>query len=116
MRRNTFAYWRAAPHMQCPLVVNRGMSSECRLVARSELVFIYHYTRLDHPNRSAKKNLPKQESLILSNRAGRIPAYPQENKTAMAKKATSAPMKAAPKKGAVVPAKKGAAAPMKKGR
>jgi hypothetical protein len=62
-----------------------------------------------------KRISPKQEPLILSNRAGRIPAHPQENETTMAKKATPAPMKAAPKKGAAVPAKKGAAAPMKKG-
>jgi len=59
MARNTFSYWRRVPHMQCPLVVNRGLPSECRLVARSDLVFIYHYTRLDHPNRAVKKRLPK---------------------------------------------------------
>lgn len=45
MKHRTFAYWQAATGMQCPLVINEGEPSECRLVARGQHVHIYHYSQ-----------------------------------------------------------------------
>lgn len=45
MKHRTFAYWQAATGMQCPLVINEGEPSECRLVARGRFVHIYHYSK-----------------------------------------------------------------------
>lgn len=79
MSRQTFAYWRATPNMECPLVVNQGEPSEVRLIARGRHVHIYHYTKNFRPNRRAA--------------AGRHPANPTPKTPhpTMAKKATSAP-------------------------
>ena len=78
----------------CPLIVNQGEPSEARLLARGDEVHIYRWTK---PFRPLGRTV-----------AGRIPANPKRRQNTMAKKAT-APMKPAPKKGAMkpAPAKKG---------
>lgn len=98
MRLHTFSFWRFMPHKTCPLIVNQGQPSEARLLARGDEVHIYRYTKPFRPEgRTA---------------AGRTPTNPKRKQTTM-KKATAAPMKAAPKKGAMksAPSKM----PMKKG-
>lgn len=53
MKLRTFAFWRNASYPgqpAPPLVVNAGLPSEARLIARGDKVFIYAYTGLDHPD------------------------------------------------------------------
>jgi hypothetical protein len=100
MNIQTFAYWRVAPDMECPLVVNQGEPSEVRLIARGRYVHIYHYTKNFRPKRRAA--------------TGRNPANQTTPQNTMAKKAPApAAKKAAPAKmpvakiGSKMPAKKG---------
>lgn len=89
MKRRTFAYWRAAPDMQCPLVVNEGEPSECRLVARGRFVHIYHYSKDFCPLTASRRRTA----------SGKQPNPIPTMKT---------PMKAAATKGAMKGAAKGA--------
>jgi len=99
MNRDTFAYWRRTPSVVCPLVINPGQPSECRLVARGKHVHIYHYTRLDNPKRSRKSHLARPTSKPHREEPGNQPNSIPTMKT---------PMKGAAKKAATKGAAKGA--------
>jgi len=99
MTYHTFSYWRHAPAMSCPLIINRDEPSEARLVARGDYVFIYRYTK---PFRPKPANRRRTDS-----------GNPQRKQTM---KKAAAPMKATAKKGAMKPAPaKAGMMPMKKG-
>jgi hypothetical protein len=101
MTRTTFSFWTQFCRTGLPLVVNQGLPSEARLLARGDNVHIYIRTRIP----PIRANRPRTDSGNIST--------PKQN--TMAKKATSTPAPFPAKKGGKKPAPAPAKPATKKG-
>jgi hypothetical protein len=91
--KDTFSFWSNVDHRTLPLLINPGTPSECRLLARGNLVYIYQYTQSRRQRQAALNGIQQT-----------TPSTPPHT---MAKKAPAAPAKkmAAPKAAAKKTAK-----------